>query len=169
MKKLTSLIIGLAIGCGFLFTAYALIPETHNTEQNYNWAGKWKYESPSGKLLFIVHIKKTGSQNYVGWHSMVDGRIHGGAMDSYSTDENGDIIPSLTNSNLINPNLLEFDFKSGYISSSGKAQFEVVDINHVLFRVTDPPTDFGLSPLGNLVYQFNGYDSDTGGVTLTRQ
>lgn len=170
MKKITYLIFGLVMSCVFIFAVYALIPQKDNIAvQTFNWEGKWKYESDSGQLLFIVHIKKTELQEYIGWHSMVDGRIHGGAIDSYATDGNGNIIPSLTNSTMVNPETLEFDFYSGYTASNGKAQIEVVDNNTILFRVISPPSHFGLSPLGNLVYLFEGYDSSTGGVPLTRQ
>lgn len=170
MNNLVKLIVCIIISCGITIPHFTLTSEIDTSiSQSYNWEGKWKYESPSGKLLFIIHLEKTGDQKYTGIHSMVDQRIHGGANDSYATDKDGNVIASLTNSKKINSETLEFKFYSGYTDSYGKAQLEVVNNNNILFRISDPPSHFETSPLGNLVYQFDGYNSTSDGVKLTRQ
>lgn len=164
MNRLAKLKIYTIICSAVISTSFALAPEKDSSiSQSYNWEGKWTYESPSGKLLFIVHLEKIGDHKFTGFHSMVDQRIHGGASDTYATDKEGNVIASLTNSQKINSQTLAFDFYSGYTDSYGKAQLEVVDDNNILFRISDPPLHFETSPLGNLIYQFDGYNSNTGG------
>ena len=136
-------------------------------KQPFNWQGHWDWETNSGQLSFVVRIEPLGKSNgYRGLHCMVDGRIHGGAGDCSFDDSDF----TLTNSRQVNGHVLEFDFRSGYTGSPGKARIIKVSENQIRFIMVEEPFRFELSPLGNYLWLNDGIGSDaTGGIVLTRR
>ena len=130
----------------------------------FSWTGRWNYNN-NNIINMTVDLFPDGA-GYKGQHCMVDGRIHGGALDCYFDDSDF----TLTNSRQINGHVLEFDFESGYIVSSGKARVIKVSENQIRFIIVEEPSGFELSPLGNYLWLNDGIGSDAqGGIVLTRR
>jgi hypothetical protein len=136
---------------------------------SFTWEGKWSFETETdqGDIVMSLELTKDGN-GYKGWHCMTDGRILGGASDC--TDFSGETPQyTLTNSKIISPNTLEFDFISGYIPARGKARISRINDSTIRFYVTELPDHFRVSPLANYLYLNDGLGADaSGGIELTK-
>jgi len=143
--------------------------EASNTEFinfQFEWSGDWIFQTD--QIRMNISIDQLGLL-FNGHHCFVDGRIIGGANDCSILDENNNPTYTLTNSQVISDNIIQFDFRSGFTASNGKARLIKVNNNSVRFIVTEEPTRFHLSPLGNYLQLNNGIGENVnGGVVLLK-
>lgn len=135
----------------------------------FEWEGKWSFETETeqGDIVMSLELTEDGD-GYKGWHCMTDGRILGGASDC--ADLSGEAPQyTLTNSKIISPNTLEFNFISGYIPGRGKARVSRINDSTIRFYVTELPDHFRVSPLANYLILNDGLGADaSGGIELTK-
>ena len=135
----------------------------------FTWEGKWLFqtETDQGNIAMSLELIEDGD-GYKGWHCMTDGRILGGANDC--ADLSGEAPQyTLTNSKIISPNTLEFNFISGYIPGRGKARVSRISDSTIRFYVTELPDHFRVSPLANYLFLNDGLGAEaSGGIELTK-
>lgn len=169
MKLLSTIVlVSVAFGSGVYVPADTLEKESSNAA--FSWEGTWNFNvsTSAGKINMTVKVLPDGN-GFKARHCMVDGRILGGANDCAGFDSANQPRFSLTNSTLINSTTLEFDFVSGYTGTNGKARLIKVSDTQIRFIITEEPSRFVVSPLGNYLYLNDGLgENATGGIHLTK-
>jgi hypothetical protein len=172
MKYTLSILVTIVIGLTLTTTNFMINQGSNNGTEFENsgfvWSGKWILDAESERISFYIDLDKKVDGTYSGHHCMIDNEAWGGSLDCANKRADGNSEQTLTEGTLINENTLEFSFKSGYTGAWGTARL-IKNGDKILFRVTEKPTRFLISPLGSLVSSQDGIGQNaTGGVLMKR-